>query len=75
MALGLREPKIHHRNEALPTGKHPCLAVIALEDRQRFVNRGGGVVFEFGRLHAAVSLTGRRGQGPPFAAASATNFD
>src|SRR5262249_48276021 len=49
---GLREPKIHHRHEALSAGQHPRLAVIALEDRQRLINRSGGVVFEFGRLHA-----------------------
>jgi hypothetical protein len=47
------EAKVHHRNEALTAGEHPRLALVSSQDRQGFIDRGGAMVVEFRRFHAA----------------------
>ena len=51
-AAGRIPPELQELDEALPAGQH--VDVVAVEQAERLLDRGGGVVRERGRLHARV---------------------
>ena len=50
-----REPKVHHRNEALAAGQQTDIGAIRLQQRQRLVDRGRRMIVKARRLHRVLA--------------------